>query len=144
MTDDRSQGFCIESLSSEVYARLQRLNMQRWNGRNPNFRRVVGVAGALICIALIAHGIFGADGLLTLFEKRHEQQSLSHQIQQLKQENQNLQKEVQGLKSDPPTIERYAREELHMARQGEIIYVLPQQEKNPAAASLNPQGTKPR
>ncbi|HLI34092.1 MAG TPA: septum formation initiator family protein [Terriglobia bacterium] len=118
--------------------------MRRWNERDQNFRRGVLAACALICIALVAHGIFGADGLLTLLEKQHQQQSLSRQIQQMKQENQNLQKEVQGLKSDPATIERYAREELHMARQGEIIYVLPQREKNSANVSLNQQGKKPR
>lgn len=99
-------------------------------------RRGAILAGILICIALLMHGIFGENGLLTLRQKRHDYQSLHQQIQQIQQENQALQKEVQRLKTDPSTIERYAREELHMARQGEIIYMLPQKDPRSSDAAL--------
>ncbi|MGH9354738.1 MAG: FtsB family cell division protein [Terriglobia bacterium] len=97
------------------------------NWRNARFRRWTVVASILASIALLAHAIFGGNGFLTLRQKRHEYQALSQQIEQLKQENSSLEKEVHGLKSDPATIERYAREELHMARPGELIYMLPRQ-----------------
>lgn len=103
--------------------------MKNVNRGGESFRRGAILGGILVCIALLMHGIFGENGLLTLRQKRRDYQSLHHQIEQLQQENQTLQKEVQHLKTDPSTIERYAREELHMARQGEIIYMLPQ--KNP-------------
>jgi cell division protein FtsB len=95
--------------------------------RNRNLRFGVLLAGTLICIALIVQGIFGNDGLLTLRQKRRQFDSLTRQIQELKKENQLLQQQVHGLRSNPQTIGRYAREELHLARPGEIIYILPQQ-----------------
>jgi len=92
----------------------------------------------LIAIVLVVHSIWGENGFLTLRQKRREYQRLSHQILQLKQENSALEKEVQGLKSNPATIERYAREELHMARQGEVIYMLPQKPAKSGDAALTP------
>ncbi|MGH9447494.1 MAG: FtsB family cell division protein [Terriglobia bacterium] len=114
--------------------------MKRSERDNGNFRRVALLVGVLICLGLVVQGIFGTDGLLTLRQKRREFNSLTHQIQQLKKGNQRLQHQVQGLRSNPQTIGRYAREELHMARPGEIIYVLPRPKPNPnrAAAANQP------
>ncbi len=117
--------------------------MKTLDWRSEGFRRWAVLAGMLIAIALVVHSIFGENGFLTLRQKRREYKSLSHQIVQLKQENGSLEKEVQGLKSDPATIERYAREELHMARQGEVIYMLPQQPAKGGDAALTP-GPSPK
>ncbi|MGH9357776.1 MAG: FtsB family cell division protein [Terriglobia bacterium] len=103
---------------------LERKGLPRW----------AALAGALVVIALIVRSFFGANGFLALRQKRRESQALSQQIEQLKQENSSLEKDVQGLKSDPATIERYAREELHMARPGELIYMLPPQPSKSGSA----------
>lgn|SRR5487761_9080 len=110
--------------------------MKTLDWRGEGFRRWAVLAGILTAIVLVVHSIFGANGFRTLRQKRREYQSLSQQIQHLKQENRSLENEVQGLKSDPATIERYAREELHMARPGELIYMLPQQPSKSGDASL--------
>ncbi|HEX5481143.1 MAG TPA: septum formation initiator family protein [Terriglobia bacterium] len=110
--------------------------MKSLERRGANFRRAALLAGILISIALLMHGVFGENGLLALHQKRRDYQSLHQQIGHLQQENQTLQKEVQHLKTDPSTIERYAREELHMSRQGEIIYMLPSQKQPSGNAAL--------
>ncbi len=117
--------------------------MKGFDWRQENFQRGAIVAGVLLLIALLVHGIYGSDGLVTLYRKRREYKTLSQQIQQLKQENLELQKEVQNLRSNPATIERYAREELHMARHNEIIYMLPQKKPSSGDAALNHAAFKP-
>lgn len=105
------------------------------HGRNENVRRAVTLGGILLAIALVAQGIFGSDGLMTYLQKRRQYTVLHQQIKEMKIENQTLQKEVQGLKSNSFTIERYAREDLHMARQHELIYLLPQKPAKSGNAS---------
>jgi cell division protein FtsB len=79
----------------------------------------------LVSIALIVHEIFGQNGYLALRRQQKELQTLHQQIQQLKQENAELAKQIKALKSDPAAIERLAREQMHLAKPGEIIYTLP-------------------
>ncbi len=85
----------------------------------------------LLCIVLVAHEIFGQHGWLALRHEKTEYETLQQQIKQLQQENQKLEQQVKALKSDPQAIEKLAREQMRMARPGEIIYTLP--EKDPKA-----------
>ena len=84
----------------------------------------------LVSIALIVHNIFGQNGYLASRHQQQELQILQRQILQLKQQNEQLDKENRALKSDPAAIERKAREQMHLAKPGEKIYMLP--EKTPA------------
>lgn len=93
--------------------------------RNGGVWRGFKLLCAFVAVILMAHGIFGANGLLTYLQKRRDYNTLHRHILRLKKENQALQKDVHGLKSDPATIERYAREDLQMAGRHETIYVLP-------------------
>jgi cell division protein FtsB len=83
----------------------------------------------LVCIALLVHEIFGPHGFLALRQEKKEIENLRQQIQQLQHENEQLDKRIKALQSDPKAIERLAREQMRLARPGEIIYTLP--EKNP-------------
>ncbi len=89
----------------------------------------------LVCVALVVHEIFGANGYLALRRQKQQYQELQQQIQALQEQNQKLQKQVQGLKSDPHAIEKMARDQMHLARPGEIIYTLPDKDKPEAPAS---------
>ena len=89
----------------------------------------------LLCLALIVHEIFGEHGYLALRRQKQQYQSLQQQIQQLHEENQKLEKQINALKSDPKAIEKLAREQMRLARPGEIIYTLP--EKNPNEGTGN-------
>ena len=101
----------------------------RFRWEDARFRRRALLALALVSIALIVHEIFGDHGYLALRRKRKDLQSLEQQIEQLQQDNRKLEQEIKALKSDPKAIEKLAREQMRMARPGEIIYVLPEKKE---------------
>jgi cell division protein FtsB len=88
-------------------------------------------AGTLVAVALaliLGWGVVnGRHGLSAWQHQRTEDKALKKEIQDLRQENARLRDHIQRLKSDPDTIEREAREQLHYARPGEVIYKLPAQ-----------------
>jgi cell division protein FtsB len=101
--------------------------------------RAAILALLLVCVALVVHEIYGEHGYLALRRERREYESLQQEIRRLQEENQQLGKRIEALKSDPKAIERVARDQMHMARPGERIYTLPEQDKdakpqNPATA----------
>ncbi len=100
------------------------------------------IAGLIvIAVALIVHEIFGQNGYLALRKQKQEFQALQQQIEQLKKENLELEKQVQALRSNPKAIERVAREDMRLARPGEIIYTLPEKDpktKAPASTPASP------
>lgn len=85
----------------------------------------------LLSITLAIHEIFGDHGLLALRRQKRVYESLQQQIHQLQKENQQLEQQVKGLKSDPKAIERLAREQMKMARPGEVIFTLPEKKDQP-------------
>jgi len=88
-------------------------------------RRVATAAVAAFTVWLFMHVMFGANGMVVYRQKRTEYLGLQKQIQGLEQENGRFTGEIKALKTDPETIEKEAREQLHYARPGEIIYVSP-------------------
>jgi cell division protein FtsB len=88
------------------------------------YRAVIAVL-ILIAVGLLTHEIFGQNGYLALRQQRQQYEALQNQIKQLQEENQQLEKLVKALKSDPKAIEKLARDNMHLARPGEIIYTLP-------------------
>jgi cell division protein FtsB len=100
--------------------------MRNFRWEDGRFRRTAMLALALIAIALTVHEVFGEHGYLALRRRRQELQTLQEQVQQLKEENQKLEQQIKALKSDPKAIEKLAREQMKLARPGEIIYVLPE------------------
>jgi cell division protein FtsB len=91
--------------------------------------RVWRPAGTVVVVALALlltwHVINGKHGLSVWQQKRAEDKQLHKEIDTLQQENARLRTRVERLKSDPDAIEREAREKLHYAKPGEVIYALP-------------------
>jgi len=79
----------------------------------------------LLALLLTWHVINGKDGLQVWHQKRAEDQQLRKEINELQQENTQLRDHIEKLKSDPDAIEHEAREKLHYAKPGEVIYTLP-------------------
>jgi cell division protein FtsB len=103
------------SLQDRIMARAQRW----W--------RPAGTAVAVLLALLVTwHVIHGQHGLSVWQQKRSEDRALQREIQELQQENAQMRQQVERLKSDPEAIEREAREKLHYAKPGEVIYALPQ------------------
>lgn len=96
-------------------------------------RRKLATAGmgALLCL-IGYHVIFGANGFLVFHQKRAESQRLEQEIRKLKEDNARHEQEIKSFKSDPEAIVKEARERLHYAREGEMIYKLPTPAPSPA------------
>ena len=84
------------------------------------------------------HVIFGANGMVVYTHKRAEYRQLQQQVEQVQQENDALVERTKALRDDRATIEKEAREQLHYAKPGEVIYLMPGQktpEQPPANAA---------
>jgi cell division protein FtsB len=94
-------------------------------GGDPSLRRKAwAVASLLALVALVVGSLFGDRGMLQLFAHRKRAEALQGEIQDLRAENLRLGAEIQSLRSDPRAIERLAREELGLARRGETVFIL--------------------
>lgn len=86
-------------------------------------------AGTLVAVGLallMGWGVVnGRHGLSAWQQQRTQDRKLRQEIQELQQENAHLRDHIQHLKADPDAIEHEAREQLHYARPGEVIYTLP-------------------
>ena len=89
-------------------------------------RRRTAATGFAVLVALGFgyHAVFGHNGITAYAAKRNEGRQLEQQIQKLEEENARLKDHVDHLQTDPNAIEHEARERLHYARPGEVIYTL--------------------
>jgi cell division protein FtsB len=99
-------------------------------------RRIATALAVVLAVIFGYHVVVGRNGVSAYEQKRVEDRELQRQIEGLQQENDRLKDHVEHLKTDPDEIEREAREKLHYARQGEVIYTLnsPPNASQPAAA----------
>ena len=91
---------------------------------------------ALLVLVMIVHDVFGTHGFLAMRRTQSEIKKVQSNLDQLTKENEALEQEVKDLKSDPRLIEKIARDELGLARPGEVIIRIPQgqgPQQNPAA-----------
>jgi len=88
-------------------------------------RRIATTAVVALTIGLFLHAMFGANGMVVYRQKRAEIKSLQKEVSDLQQQSQAYQDQIKGLKTDPKAIEKEAREQLHYARPGEVVYVPP-------------------
>ncbi len=99
--------------------------------------RPAGTTVAVVLILLFGWGVVnGKHGLSAWQQQRVRDQQLKTEIQRLQQENTELRDHVERLKSDPDAIEHEARQQLHYAKPGEVIYTLPaESESQPATTA---------
>jgi cell division protein FtsB len=93
------------------------------------FRRNARLLLAAVLLVVFLHDVFGTHGFMAMRQTQKEIERVRSEIQHLDAENQQLTEQVRALKSDPKLIERIAREEMGLARPGEIIIKLPSQSK---------------
>jgi cell division protein FtsB len=82
------------------------------------------ILGAAL-LALGIHDVFGAHGYLAMRRSQEQIDELRGEIERLNRENQELAEHVNALKTDPDTIEKIAREEMGLAKPGEMIFKMP-------------------
>jgi cell division protein FtsB len=83
----------------------------------------------LTLFTLFVHDVFGAHGFIAMRRTQNEIEQMREQIGKLNDQNKSLTEQVDSLKTDPKAIERVAREEMGLARPGEMIYKLPDSAK---------------
>jgi cell division protein FtsB len=88
-------------------------------------RRLSTAAVAVLTVWLFFHVMLGANGMVVYRQKRAEYQNLQRELEELQKENDYYTQQVKALKTDPKTIEKEAREQLHYTRPGEVVYVAP-------------------
>ncbi len=87
-------------------------------------RFATGLVG-LLTVWLFVHVMFGSNGMIVYRAKHAEVLSLQKEIDSLQKENSSYNKQIDDLKTNPKTIEKAAREQLHYARPGEVVYITP-------------------
>lgn len=88
-------------------------------------RRLATITVTVLAVLLFVHVMFGANGMIVYKQKRAEYESLQKRIALEKKENDSYVRQIQGLQTDQQAIEKEAREQLHYARPGELVYVPP-------------------
>lgn len=116
MADEQAQS--VTSATAPLPKRALEWTLRVWRPA----ATVVLVAFALL---LTWHVVNGKNGLTVWHKKRAEDRQLRLEINDLQQENARLREHIEHLKSDPDAIEHEAREKLHYAKPGEVIYALP-------------------
>jgi cell division protein FtsB len=94
-------------------------------------RRLATGAVAALAVWLFVHVMFGANGMVVYRKKKAEYEVLQQQIDKLKTENDRYSQQIDSLQNDPKAMEKEAREQLHYARPGEVVYVAPPAAKPP-------------
>ena len=84
------------------------------------------------------HNIFGTHGYLAMRRTQNEIKKVQTGLDQLNKENLDLEQEVKELRTDPHKIEKIARDELGLARPGEVIIKIPQSQRLPQDSSVKP------
>jgi cell division protein FtsB len=100
-------------------------------------RRIATVAVVGLTAWLFVHVMFGANGMVVYKQKKAEYGSLQKDIQALQEENDAYTQQINGLKTDPNMIEKEAREQLHYARPGDVVFVPPPPPPPPPRAEKN-------
>jgi cell division protein FtsB len=91
-----------------------------------HLRRKIGtMLAAALAVWIFFHVVLGSNGALVYGNKRTEYKTLAKDVDVLQEQNEQLRKHIEALKGDPAAIDREAREQLHYAKPGEIVYVAP-------------------
>jgi len=96
-----------------------------------------GLLGLLV-VVLLVHNVFGAHGFLAMRRTQGEIEKVKKELNRLNSENSQLQDDVHSLKTDPRRIEKIARDDLRLAKPGEIIINSQQPQAPSPNSSVNP------
>jgi len=92
----------------------------------------------LLVLVLVVHDIFGTHGFLAMRRTQNEIKKVQAALEQLNKENLELAQEVKELKTDPRKIENIARDELGLAKPGEVIIKIPLSQQLPQSSTVKP------
>lgn len=100
-------------------------------------RRLATVAVGVLTVWLFVHVMFSANGMMVYKQKRAQIEVLRKDVDALQLENDTYTQQIKALKTDPKAIEKEAREQLHYARPGEVVFVAPPPAAGPRKPVMN-------
>lgn len=109
---------------------------------NTAVRRIVYTVAFLLIGVYGYIALRGPQGIPALREKRKEIQELEEQNANLQRENEFKRDRIHKLKNSPAEQELEIRKNLHMLREGETSFILPEQPKPDAKATAPPSTEK--
>jgi cell division protein FtsB len=133
MTDEQAQPEQSTAAAAPIPKRALDWTLRVW-------RPAATVVAVSLALLLTWHVVNGKNGLTVWHKKRAEDRQLRQEINDLEQENARLRDHIEHLKSDPDAIEHEAREKLHYAKPGEVIYALPADQQAQPAETAKPAG----
>ncbi|MBK3331804.1 septum formation initiator family protein [Persephonella atlantica] len=101
-----------------------------FQGLSDRIKELLGVDSVLLFFSLLLFLYFvfyiflGERNIFRLIQKEKYRDSLRHEIKQLTEENIQLRDKIDYLKSDLFFIEKKAREDLGLVKDGEEIYII--------------------
>ena len=101
-------------------------------------QRTINCGLVLVLVLMLSFLAFGEWGLLHYWRLSEERRSLEERSQALQRDNELLREKIYRLRKDDRYLEKVAREELGLARDGEIIYLFPPAGVKKAAAGNGP------
>lgn len=101
------------------------------------------IGSLIVLLSLVT--LVGARGALHLWRLRGEKARLDEQNYQMQKGNESLRQRLHSIRNDDDYLEKLAREELNMARPGEIVYRFQTQGTRDAARrEANEPASQPR
>jgi cell division protein FtsL len=103
-------------------------------------RRIIAIsaAAALLFGLLVYVFVFSRHGYLRRRELARDNERLSTEVEELRHENALLREELERL-DDPEAVEKIAREELGLVKEGETVYRFVEKDKEAGTAEDNPE-----
>ena len=86
-------------------------------------RRLLG--GAVVVLLGLGLAVYGGEGLVRVLQMKREIEALERDVTTLRVQSEKLAATVERLRSDPLYVEKLAREDLGLAREGETILKFP-------------------
>lgn len=99
----------------------------------PRYRKLLWVAGTVLLSAL---GLSALKAWSDLQAARHREQEVEARIEKARERVERLETRVEALRDDPQALEHVAREQLGLAREGEVVIVLPDEAEDPATETV--------
>lgn len=87
--------------------------------------KAVTLLSGVLTIVFLVSFFFSDRGIAELQHARHRVQQLRADITKLEADNSRLRGEIESAKKSTYAVEKIAREDLGMARKGEVVYMLP-------------------
>jgi cell division protein FtsB len=90
------------------------------------------LAIAAFVVGGIVYGVLrDEEGVMHVFRERSRLHDLSQSVNTLREENDRLRAEIEALRQDPRAVEKLAREELGLSMEGEVVFILEPEHKDP-------------